>query len=127
MRVDVEWTRALLGLERGSTVPVVRRPLTNAVARARELQRALAVEGSDADVARAYGLTRASVCQYLTLVRRLPSDLLDEVEAVTDRNRLKRLSLRQLLAVAHVEGEGRRRRQFAMLLGAEEVSRRLGR
>ncbi len=90
MRLDVEWTRAILGLEKGSTVPVALKSLTNAVARARKLQSALAVEGSDADVARAYGLTRASVCQYLTLVRRLPSDLLDEVEVVTDRDRLKR-------------------------------------
>jgi hypothetical protein len=87
----------------------------------------LAVEGSDADVARAYGLTGASVCQYLTLVRRLPADLLDQVEAVTDRDRLKRLSLRQPLAVAQVEGEGMRRRQFAKLLGGGEVSRKLGR
>jgi hypothetical protein len=68
-------------------------------------------EGSDADVARAYGLTRSSVRQYLTLVRRLPADLLGQVEAVTDRDRLKRLSPRQLLAVAQVEGEGKRRPQ----------------
>ena len=76
------------------------------------------MEGSDADVARAYGLTRASVCQYLTLVRRLPADLLDKVEAVTDRDRLKRLSLRQLLAGAEVEGEGKRRRALVDRLRA---------
>lgn len=116
MRVDVEWTRALLGLEKGSTVPVALKPLTNAVARAREFQRALEVHGSDAGVARAYGLTRASVCQYLTLVRRLPADLLDQVEAVTDRDRLRRLSLRQLLAVAQVGGEGARRRRLQGLM-----------
>ena len=117
----------MLGLERGSTVPVVLRPLTNAVARARELQRALEVHGSEAEVARACGLTRAGVNQYLTLVRRLPADLLDQAEAVVERGRLKRISLRQLLATAQIEGEGKRRRQFAMLLGGGEVSRKLSR
>lgn len=116
MRFSVDWSRAILGLEKHETRPVRQKPLPNPVARARELQRALAVEGSAADVARAFGMTRAGVSQYLSLVRRLPGDLLDQVEALVDRDRLQRLSLRQLLAVSRMEGEGKRRRALVRRL-----------
>jgi hypothetical protein len=86
MRVMVPWDRVALGLE----VPVLPgRPLPNPVVRARELQKALEQHGTPAGVARAYGVTRASVCQYLTLLRRLPAELL---EAVQEEGRAPRTS-----------------------------------
>jgi DNA-directed RNA polymerase sigma subunit (sigma70/sigma32) len=88
----------------------------NPVARARELQRAIVVEGSDADVARAFGMTRAGICQYLTLVRRLPADLLDAVAAETDPRLVRRLSLRRILQAAAVGKDEARRRFLEELL-----------
>jgi hypothetical protein len=116
MRFEVNWTRALLGPEKGATRPVRQKPPPNPVARARELQRALAVEGSDADVARAFGVTRAGVCQYLTVLRRLPADLLDRVEAEQEPARLKEVSLRKLLGVAKIERAGDRRLRLRALV-----------
>jgi DNA-binding transcriptional regulator YdaS (Cro superfamily) len=113
MRVVVPWDRVALGLE----LPVlVGKPLPNPVVRARELQRALAVEGSDADVARAFGMTRAGVCQYLTLVRRLPAELLDQVEAETDPRCLRKLTLRRLLEAAAADDPERQRAKLEALL-----------
>lgn len=77
MRVVVPWDRFALGLE----LPVLPgRPLPNPVVRARELHAALEKHGTAAGVARAFGITRASVCQYLAILRRLPPELLAEVE-----------------------------------------------
>ncbi len=103
MRVVVPWDRVALGLE----LPVLPgRPLPNPVVRARELQAALAQHGTAAEVARAYGVTRASVCQYLTLLRRLPAELLAEVEVEKDPVKLSKLTLRRLLKASRAKGEG---------------------
>lgn len=64
---------------------------------------ALEQHGTAAGVARAYGVTRASVCQYLTLLRRLPAEVLAEVEVEKDPARLKQLTLRKLLEAAQAE------------------------
>jgi hypothetical protein len=107
MTVVVPWDRVALGLG----LPVLPgRPLPNPVVRARELQAALEQRGTAAGVARAYGVTRASVCQYLTLLRRLPAEVLEAVEVEKDPDRLKQLTLRKLLAEALVGGQGDRRR-----------------
>jgi hypothetical protein len=104
LRVVVPWDRGALGLE------LPGRPLPNTVVRARELQAALERHGTVAGVARAYGVTKASVCQYLTLLRRLPPEVLAELKVETDPARRKQLKLRRLLEVAQVEGKGAQRR-----------------
>jgi hypothetical protein len=104
MRVVVPWDRVALGLE----LPVLPgKPLPNPVVRARELQAALERHGTAAGVARAYGVTRASVCQYLTLLRRLPPELLATVEGEKDQAKLKFKSLRHLLGLAMTGASGR--------------------
>ena len=94
MRVVVPWDRVALGLE----LPVLPgRSLPNPVVRARELQAALEEHGTVAGVARAFGITRASVCQYLTILRRLPPEVLAAVEVERDPVKLRRFTLRRLL------------------------------
>jgi hypothetical protein len=113
MPVVVPWDRVALGME----LPVLPgRPLPNPVVRAKELQAALERHGTAAGVARAYGVTRASVCQYLTLVRRLLPAVLAALEVEKDPVKLRQLTLRRLLEVAHAEGQGERRRQLRALL-----------
>lgn len=113
MRVVVPWDRIALGLE----LPVLPgKPLPNPVVRARELQAALERHRTAAGVARAFGITRASVCQYLTLLRRLPTEVLAQVEAEKDAAKLKGFTLRKLLDVAKVEGPAERRRRLLRLV-----------
>ena len=113
MRLVVPWDRVALGLE----LPVLPgKPLPNPVVRARQLQKALAEHGTASEVARALGLTRAGVCQYLGLLRRLPADLLDRVEAEEEPARLKEVSLRKLMAIAKMERAGERRQRLQALV-----------
>lgn len=94
MRMVVPWDRVALGLE----LPVVPgKPLPNPVVRARELQAALEKLGTAAGVARAYGVTRARVCQYLAILRRLPPEVLATVEREKDPVKAKAFTLRRLL------------------------------
>jgi hypothetical protein len=81
------------------------------VVRARELRAALERHGTAAGVARAFGITRASVCQYLTILRRLPPEVLAEVEGETDPATLKRFTLGRLLNLSTVSTVGARRRR----------------
>ena len=112
MRVVVPWDRVALGLE----LPVLPgRPLPNPVARARELQAALEQHGTAAGVARAYGVTMASVCQYLTLLRRLPAEVLAEVEVEKNPARLKQFTLRKLLETGQGGGRAPRARGLGPL------------
>jgi hypothetical protein len=112
MTVVVPWDRVALGLE----LPVLPgKPLPNPVVRAREFQAALERHGTAAEVARAYCVTRASVCQYLTLLRRLPPDLLARVEFEQEPARLREMSLRNLMAIAKLDGVGDRRRLRELL------------
>jgi ParB-like chromosome segregation protein Spo0J len=113
MTVVVPWDRVALGLE----LPVLPgKPIPNPVVRARELQAALAEHGTASEVARALGLTRAGVSQYLTLLRRLPPDLLAKVESEQEPARLREMSLRNLMAIAKLEGVGDRRRRLRALV-----------
>lgn len=103
MRVVVPWDRVALGLE----LPVLPgRPLPNRVVRARELQAALKEHGTAAGVARAFGITRASVCQYLTLLRKLPPEVLAEVEGEKDATKRRKFTMRRLLARARSNRQG---------------------
>ena len=113
MTVVVPWDRVALGLE----LPVLPgKPLPNPVVRARELQAALERHGTASEVARALGLTRAGVSQYLTLLRRLPPDLLDRVESEQEPARLREMSLRNLMAIAKIERAGERRLRLRALV-----------
>jgi hypothetical protein len=85
------------------------------VLRARELQKALERHGTASGVARAHGLTRAGVSPYLTLLRRLPTDLLARVESEQEPVRLRATSLRKRMAIAKLEGVGDRRRRLQAL------------
>lgn len=103
MRVVVPWDRVALGLE----LPVLpRKPLPNPVVRARELQAALGKHGTAAGVARACGVTRASVCQDLTLLRRLPAEVLEAVEVEKDPVEGRQVTLRRLLTASRTKAGG---------------------
>ncbi len=106
-RVNQRRQRAAKRLEQG-------RP--NPIPRARIYQRALEVEGSYGKVAKKFGVTREEVCHYVTLVKRLPADLVAVVEGETDLLRCRRLSLRALLRVARLDGAERQRAAFEKLV-----------
>jgi hypothetical protein len=97
--------RVALGLQ----VPPRPGSPSRTVVRARELQKAVLEAGSAADVARAFGITAAGICRYLTVLRRLPAVLLDRGDAEQEPVRLKAVSLRKPLGVAKIERVGERR------------------
>lgn len=61
-------------------------------------------------VARRFQVTRQEICQYMALVKRLPTAVLSAVEAERDPLRLRRFSLRHLLAIARLGRFGEARR-----------------
>ena len=75
----------------------------------------MAVEGSYAKVAVRFGVSREEVCHYVTLVKRLPADLVAVVEAEKEPLRLRKFSLRALLRVARLNGIGPQHDAFAAL------------
>lgn len=48
------------------------------------------------------------MCQYLTLLRRLPAEVLAQVEVEKDPVKLRQLTLRRRLATPQVGGSGHR-------------------
>ena len=74
------------------------------------------VEGSYGKVAKRFGVTREEVCHYVTLVRRLPADLVAVVEAEQSQQVGRRLSLRVLLGIARLDDVGRQRAAFGKLV-----------
>lgn len=102
-RVNQRRLRAAKRLEKG---------WPNPIPRARLYQQALKVEGSYGKVAKKFGVTREEVCHYATVVKRLPADLVAEVERERDPLRVRRLNLRALLRIARLEGRGRQRAAF---------------
>jgi hypothetical protein len=74
----------------------------NPIPRARLYQEALEVQGSYGKVAKRFGVTREEVCHYVTLVKRLPEDVVTRVEAEQDPARVRRLNLRALLRIARL-------------------------
>jgi DNA-binding transcriptional regulator YdaS (Cro superfamily) len=92
------------------------------VHRARLYERAL--EGGRrtyAEVAAKFGVTRAAVCQYLTIVRRLPADAVAAVEAEVAPARLPTLSMKRLVGIARL---GTVEAQRAALISANRVRAR---
>jgi hypothetical protein len=62
-----------------------------------------------AEVAARYGVTRASVCQYLILLQRLPAAFVAAVEAERDPLRLRALALKRLVRIARLQEPAARR------------------
>jgi hypothetical protein len=98
----------------------------NPIAKARQFE---AVRAGGAltyeEVAARFGVTRAAVCLYLTLLQRLPPAFVAAVEAERDPLRLRALSLKRLLGVARLPSDAAQRRGMAAL-GYDSVARRVG-
>ena len=78
------------------------RRVRNTMPRPRLCQRALEEGGSYGRVAQRFDATREEVCQYATVVTRLPADLGAKVEAERNPLSQRKFSLRALLGVASV-------------------------
>jgi hypothetical protein len=105
--LQVHWSFQALGLIRPSGKRALQhaaflaRDVPNSIAKARKYE--VAVAGGTRtyqEVAREFGVTREEVCQYLTLLRRLPADLVASIETETRAEVLRTLSYRRLLAQA---------------------------
>ena len=105
-RVNQRRLRAAKRLEKG---------WPNPIPRARRYLRALEVEGSYGKVAKKFGVTRQEVCHYVTVVRRLPPDLVASVENETNQKQVRRMNLRALLGIARMDGVRQQRRAFTAL------------
>jgi hypothetical protein len=105
-RVNQRRTRAAQRTEQG---------WPNPIPHIRLYQEALVVDGSFGRVAKRFGVSREEVCHYVTLVTRLPADLVAVVEAEREPLRLRRFSLRALLRVARLKGHGPQHDAFAAL------------
>ena len=118
-----EWSYAELGLERiakraARRAARLERGYPNPIPRARAYAAALdeSANASYATVAARFGVTRAEVCQYVTILRRLPPHLVYVVENEQDPLRLCRMSLRRLLAIARLPSKRSRAAAFQRLL-----------
>lgn len=94
----------------------------NPIPRARLYQRALEVEGSYGKVAKRFDVTREEVCHYVTLVKRLPVDVVALVEREQDPLQVRRLNLRALLRIARLPEPGRQRAAFLELASPHVLS-----
>src|SRR5437764_12097423 len=106
-RVNQRRLRAARRLEQG---------WPNPIPRARLYLRALDVEGSYGKVAKKFCVTREEVCHYVTLVKRLPLDVVAAVENECDPAHMRRLSLRALLGIARLDDAKQQRAAFAVTL-----------
>ena len=90
----------------------------NPIPRARKYQRALEVEGSYGRVAEKFGVTREEVCHYVTLVKRLPADIVARVEREKDPHRVRLFNLRTLLRIARLSEPAAQLASFQRLAAA---------
>jgi DNA-directed RNA polymerase sigma subunit (sigma70/sigma32) len=105
--LQVLWSFQALGLEHGPSKRALQhaaflaREVPNPIAKARKYEAATAGgTRSYREVARDFGVTREEVCQYLTLLKKLPVDLVKSVEMETRPEVLRTMSYRRLLAQA---------------------------
>jgi hypothetical protein len=88
----------------------------NAIAKARIYESALAQPNATySTVARSFNVSREEVCQYMTVLRRLPDDVRAAVEDEHDPARVMRFSLRQLLRIARLFSNHAKRIEFSLL------------
>jgi hypothetical protein len=119
------WTYQVLGLERPigrrrqRRADLDQRGWPNAVRQARAYEQDLA-DGRRTyqQVADRFGITRAAVCQYLAIIKRLPNDVVRAVEAETSPTRLRALSMKRLVEIARLDTEEAKRAALAALLDA---------
>jgi hypothetical protein len=62
------------------------------------------------------GITRAAICQYMTIINRLPADLIDALDAKTDSTQVRSLSMKKLLRIARLGDDAAQRAAVADLL-----------
>ena len=106
LHINIPWSFQALGLERGPSKRdrqheafLARTP--NPILKARRYEAATAGgTRSYREVAQEFGVTREEVCQYLTLLRRLPANLVSAVEMERRPEILRTMSYRKLLALA---------------------------
>jgi len=121
LKLVLPWTFSSLGLERTNKRRLraqarLERGYPNPIHRARRYDEMIQRQGASyAEVAKQCGVTREEVCHYVTLVRRLPQEVISAVEGERDPRRLRAFSLRRLLKIARMPGEVVQRRAFADL------------
>jgi ParB-like chromosome segregation protein Spo0J len=109
----IPWSFRTLGIENGPSKRALQHAaflarMPNPILKARRYEAATAGgTRSYREVAQAFGVTREEVCQYLTLLRRLPADLVSAVEKEKRPEVLRKLSYRKLLAIARSEQASR--------------------
>lgn len=127
------WSYRLLGLERPPErrrqrrAELAQQGWPNAVRKARAYEREL--DGGHRtyqQVAEGFGVTRATVCQYLTIIRRLPDDVLRVMESETRLSRVRAPSMKRLVQIARLDSEKERRAAIVALLGASTPDDRVG-
>jgi hypothetical protein len=85
----------------------------NPIAKARRYEQALAEEGASyRTVACSFGVTREEVCQYMTLLKRLPADIRKRVESEGEPIHRPSFSLRRLLEIARLHSDSAKRSAF---------------
>jgi hypothetical protein len=104
--LKIPWTFQALGLERGPSKRALQHEALlartpNPILKARRYEAATAGgTRSYREVAREFGVTREEICQYLTLLRRLPDDLVKSLETETRPEVLRTMSCRRPLMMA---------------------------
>ena len=112
------WDWKQLGLERVSQRRLRSMHMPpNPVLIGRKYQEAMNANpgASYADIARQFGVNRISVCQYVTVVRRLPPALVRRISCETDPRAMRRLSLRKLLRIARLKSSSAKTVAFRRL------------
>lgn len=128
LRFKKPWNYRALGLERVGKrrqrrIDREARGYPNPVHRARVFERALAGgRRTYKDVAAEFGMTRAAVCQYVAIVRRLPEDVVDAIAAEGEPSRLRLLSMKRLVGIARLgTDEARRGALVALMSGRAQT------
>jgi hypothetical protein len=67
-------------------------------------------------VADRFGVTRAAVCQYMTIINRLPTELVEALEAQTGSTPVRGFSVKRLLRIARLSGDAAQRAAVADVL-----------
>ena len=102
----IPWSFRVLGLEKGPSKRALQHAsflarTPNPILKARRYEAATAGgTRSYREVAQDFGVTREEVCQYLSLLKRLPDDLVKGIESETRPDVLRTMSYRRLLMMA---------------------------
>jgi hypothetical protein len=106
LQIQIPWSFRILGLEKGPSKRALQHAAflartPNPILKARRYEAATAGgTRSYREVALDFGVTREEVCQYLTLVKKLPAEFVASLANETRPDVLRRMSYRRLLAQA---------------------------